>query len=217
MSISPPNRLISPHEMSIILSGVAELESDFPKSVDNEGRWNYIREALADVTYSELEIEQVEREWRRARVPHFDPITVDVNDFGDAAFEVQPNVDAGDGTHGVQIKFAHIMQGDAYIMVSADEADDIVTALQRAARQQRGLDPDRDELEDEIIDRLRTDSGWFFNAGIEAANGTEKARAVVEAAATLAYAAHSESGKSIGDIVLEIADMMRELHEEMVA
>lgn len=176
-----PNRIISPHEMSIILSEIGELPHD---SV-----WEEVCAELHDAGYTGIEIEQVHREWQRNQPPPSErtPITTDVSVFGEGTFTVVPNFDPGTiDRRGINLELWHefIPRLDgrgrndfpAALLVSSEEADEIAEAIRRAAAQTRGENPDvrtseqRDRHHAWLVENLGEDGdhAWMYAAVMDA-------------------------------------------------
>lgn len=166
-----PNRVISPHEMAHILSGIGELP--------HETVWDEVEAELVDAGYLPIEIEQIHTEWRKDQPPPPErtPITIDVSMFGDGSFTAIPNFDPGTIDRvGVNLEIRHefiVGTGVTAISVSPDEADDITEAIRRATAQTRRMDPDEKEEpghHEQLVEWLVEDgeSSRFHVAVVEA-------------------------------------------------
>jgi len=185
MSIPRPNRVISSHEMSHILSGIDEYSR-----LTGETVWESIHGQLIDVGYFPSEIDQIHREWKCAQ-PERTPITEDVDYFGDGSFSIEPNWDNGDPEVGTGINLV-IYHGDgvtqrskveAALAVSVAEADRILVSLDRAIVQTGGAShlaacacgslsawlagtdrPDGGEIYNEVAEAVSVDAGHVREA-----------------------------------------------------
>ncbi len=130
-----PNRLISPHEMSIILSEIQEFTSTTGSTT-----WEEVCAELHDAGYTQIEIEQVHREWKRGQVERT-PITVDTSTWGDGTFTIEPNWDNGHSIvpPGINLVINHrYLPMPAALAVSIAEADEILVWLDAAIVQTGG-------------------------------------------------------------------------------
>lgn len=198
MTIHPPNRIISAHEMSHIISEIQELPHPMV--------WEEVYAELQDVGFFAGEIEQIHREWKLTVPPEPErtPITQDVDAFGDASFTVVPNFDPGTtDEQGINLEIRHQFIEHpghvASLLVSAGEAQEIVTALRRGIAQTLGLDPDRPEptvsLAASLVGPDPLEWGEIYAAVADAV--VVDAGSVREALATMVLALAEATGQDI--------------------
>lgn len=130
-----PNRIISPHEMSIILSEIAE----FTRTTGST-TWEEITAELIDAGYTDVEISQVHVEWKRGQVERT-PFTVDLTEFGEGTVSVVPNFDPGTtGQSGINLEINHqFLPHEAAVLISIGEADQLLFGLDKCIVQTGGM------------------------------------------------------------------------------